>query len=372
MRHVAGGLLLFVLSSRTAAAQGLPRIALAPANAALDADFVGLNSLRELSDGRVILTDGRDQRIFLADFTAKTASALSRQGKGPMEYSFVGLLHATRGDSTVMMDVSNRRWLLFDGPRVAGTVPADHPAVQAAAPMRGADRLGRVLGTRSEEFTSGVRLYTRKDSQVVVLVDRRTGRADTVARVREMPRQATMTRDATGQVTSASTMPTESYAQAEEPYLCNDGTLVVVRLEPLRVDWRAPDGTWTRGEPLPLAGQDVGPAERDAILKRRATMAETMRNAGMPEPPQGPMPKTLPALESLRPLELPDGRIALKRRSPASNPSSRYVIVNRKGKPDGEISLASNELLAGFGRKSVYVSFKDADDVQRLRRHPWP
>ena len=35
-------------------------------------------------------------------------------------------------------------------------------------------------------------------------------------------------------------------------------------------------------------------------------------------------------------------------------------------------SLAANEDIVGFGARTVYVAFKDADDIQRLRRHPWP
>jgi hypothetical protein len=357
----------------TAWAQPLRPISLAKANATLDDDFVGLTSMRELADGRVILTDGRDQRIFLADFALGTATPLSRKGKGPLEYSFVGFVYATAADSTIMLDLSNRRWLVFAGASVVGTVPPDNPAVEVSQPMTGADRLGRVLSTKGTNFVAGVRVYTRRDSQVVMLVDRRTGRADSVARVREMPREATKTVDAEGRVTSSSNRATESAAQGEEAFLANDGTLAIIRLEPLRVDWRSPTGTWTRGAPLPITGAAVTAVEREAIVKRRAENAESMRKAGFAAFPDAPIPTTLPALANLRgAIGLPDGRIALQRRSPTSVPSVRYVIVNRKGAIDGEITLAANEQIIGFGARSIYVSFKDADDVQRLRRHAWP
>lgn len=371
MRPVFTTLCLLVTLARALPAQSLPAITLAAANATLDDDFVGLTSVRELADGRVLLTDGRDQQIYLADFTTRRATAVSRKGKGPLEYSFVGQLYATRGDSTIMMDLSNQRWLLFAGARVAGTVPPDHPAVRATSVILGADRLGRVLTTRSDEFTEGVKVYSRKDSLEVLLVDRASGKVDTVARLREMPRQATQSRDKDGKVIASSTMATEYSARPELAHLSNDGALAILRLEPLRVDWRTANGRWTLGKPLPVVGATVTTAERAALQKGRAGMLEAMQKAGVPLPPEPTLPRVMPALDAGRPLELPDGRIALKRRSPAAAPSSRYLVINRAGAIDGEITLAPNEQIVGFGVTSVYVSFKDADDVQRLRRHAW-
>ncbi|MCC6246098.1 MAG: hypothetical protein IT353_24910, partial [Gemmatimonadaceae bacterium] len=66
MRPVFTTLCLLVTLARALPAQSLPAITLAAANATLDDDFVGLTSVRELADGRVLLTDGRDQQIYLA------------------------------------------------------------------------------------------------------------------------------------------------------------------------------------------------------------------------------------------------------------------------------------------------------------------
>ena len=206
---------------------------------------------------------------------------------------------------------------------------------------------------------------------MVLFVDRTNGRVDTVARLREMPRQSTQTRDKDGKVIASSTMATEYSARPEMAHLSHDGALAILRLEPLRVDWRTANGRWTLGKPLPVVGATVTTAERAALQKGRAGMLEAMQKAGVPLPPEPTLPRVMPALDAGRPLELPDGRIALKRRSPAAAPSSRYLVINRAGAIDGEITLAPNEQIVGFGVTSVYVSFKDADDVQRLRRHAW-
>ena len=156
---------------RVASSQSLPRITVGPANATLTDDFVALFSLRELADGRVLLTDGRAQEIYVADFSSGRATPVTRKGKGPLEFSFAGALHASAADSTIMNDLSNRRWLLFAGGKAVGTLPPDHPAVKNASTISGADRRGRVLAMYGADFPSGVRLYTRSDSQIVALVD---------------------------------------------------------------------------------------------------------------------------------------------------------------------------------------------------------
>ncbi len=359
--------------SLEAHAQAIRAIRLAPANSILDADFVGLTSLREIYDGRVIVTDGRAQQLYLADFTARTAAILSRKGKGPLEWMSVGFIQRTRGDSSIMSDFINGRWLLFDGARAVGTTPPDHPAVRAYSFFSSTDASGHILEQLSPPFEeSGSVEYTRKDSQVVVRVDRATGRADTIARARQMPHRVSQTMNEKGKRSSSQSVPTESGAQGEEAYLLNDGAVAIVRLEPLRVDFRTPDGRWTLGKPLPLRGEIVDDKERQRILKSREDNARQMKAIGFPVPESPPLPTSFPALDRLRPLELRDGRIALRRRSTLATPAVRYVIVNRRGEIDGEITLAAKEEILGFGPKAVYVAFKDEDDLQRLRRHPWP
>ncbi len=37
-----------------------------------------------------------------------------------------------------------------------------------------------------------------------------------------------------------------------------------------------------------------------------------------------------------------------------------------------KLAVGAREDIIGFGPRSVYIAFKDNDDIQRLRRHPWP
>lgn len=355
-------------------AQAVQRIPLKPANATLETEFIGLTSLRELADGRAIVTDGRAQQLFLADFNAHTAVLLGRKGKGPGEWLMVGFIHATSGDSSIMADFGNQRWMLFDGARIVGLVPPDHPAVVTTSSfISGIDRQGHILRTVNPPPRAGNTVFTRADSNTLVFVDRNTGRADTITRLRQRPHRREVQMDSLGRVRSTLPFSTEPNAQAEVARLFNDGWLAVVRLEPLRVDWRSPTGQWTLGKPFPVRPEPVDAKERKAIEARRAEARADAKKYGLPEPAATAYPTTIPVMAtSAPPRASSDGRLLLRRTSSATNPAVRYLVINRTGAIDGEIVLGAKEDVIGFGPHTIYVAYKDDDDIQRLRRHLWP
>ena len=321
-------MLLLVTCVVTASAQPVRQIPLKPANATLNAEFVGITSVREVADGRVIVTDGRDQQLYVADFRANTAAILGSKGKGPREWLNVGFVHGLPGDSSIMGDFGNGRLVLFEGARIVGLLAPDHPATRALLyAMSGGDRLGHLLSRKDNPADAAKLEFTRADSSALVLVALSTGRLDTVAQLRQRPRRVELLRGSDGKTHGRQVSPSEPNAQEEIAHLFGDGWISVVRLEPLRVDWRSPDGRWTRGSPFPLRPLLVDARERKAIEARRAQSREEFR---------------------------------------------RYLVINRAGNIDGEIAVGAREDIMGFGPRSVYIAFKDDDDIQRLRRHPWP
>ncbi len=365
--------LVLLLMPAASDAQAVSRIPLKPAGATLEAEFIGITSLRELADGRVIVTDGRDQQLYLADFNANNATVLGRKGKGPGEWLNVGFIHALRGDSSIMGDFGNQRWMLFDGAKIVGLVPPDHPGVVATGSfITDIDRDGHILRTKNPPTRAGNTVFTRADSNVLVFIDRNTGKSDTIARVRERPHRREVQMDSAGRIRSTIPFSTEPNAQAEVAKLFSDGWLAVVRLEPLRVDWRSPSGQWTRGKPFPIRPEPVDAKERKAIEARRAEARADAKKYGLPEPASVAYPTTLPVMGSGALRSSSDGRLLIRRTASAARPAVRYLVISRAGTIDGEITLAANEDIVGFGPRTVYVAFKDADDIQRLRRHPWP
>jgi hypothetical protein len=299
---------------------------------------------------------------------------LGRKGRGPGEWLNVGFIHATTGDSSLLDDFGNQRWLMLHGAAIVDVVPPDHPAVRATrAVIAGLDRYDHILQVQSPPRRPGVRVITRADSNTVVFINRRTGAMDTIAKIRERPHRREIAMDAQGRVTRDMPSATEPNAQGEFASLFPDGWLAIVRLDPLRVDWRAPNGTWTRGAPFTLRPEPVNAADRRAIEQRRTVAKTEAKRYGLPAPTTADFPTTWPVLAPLwPPKQSSDGRLLLRRSTSAASPGTRYLVINRRGTVDGELVLGPNEDIIGFGPRSAYVAFTDEDDIQRLRRHPWP
>ena len=89
-------------------------IRLQPPDARLETGFTAITSIRELSDGRIIVTDPRDQGLVVADFRTGDVQPISRRGGGPGEYGLAAPVHPIAGDSSLLSDFMQRRILLLD------------------------------------------------------------------------------------------------------------------------------------------------------------------------------------------------------------------------------------------------------------------
>src|SRR3990172_7288848 len=181
-----------LLGVRDAQAQAAQALKLKPADAKLDEEFTLIGSVRELSDGRVLITDPRENRVVVADLKAGTVTPVGRTGSGPNEYGMAGPLHALAADSSILFDLSSRRWLLFSGASIVQTLPPDTPIILAMkGSARGADAKGNVWTFASptqfdqDHAKPGTTETGAADSGFVVRGNRTTAKLDTVARVRQ-------------------------------------------------------------------------------------------------------------------------------------------------------------------------------------------
>ncbi len=360
------------MSGHALQAQAPREFRLKPANGQLKTEFVNITSVRELQDGRVLVSDSRSRTLLAGDFKDGSVNLIGRKGRGPGEFLNVGFLYGLAGDSTVMNDSGQRRWVIVVGDRIVDTRPSDDPVVRAVGVIQGADVNGNVLATRGEATRPGERIFTRADSQEVVLAHRGRVSIDTIARIREMPHRMTAEFNSEGRLTSFRRSRTEPNAQPEEALLAHDGTLWILRQDPVRVDTRDPSGKWTLGAPIPIKGDAIDASERRAIDSMNRDAAIQLRKLGLPPRPATAIAAVSPLLDDAYPRDMLDGRIFLNRKSSLSSPSVRYLVINKRGGVDGQITLKRNEYLVGFGPRSIYIAAKDEDDIVRLRRHPWP
>ena len=258
----AGGrrvkLLVLLLLTVATQVQGQRSSQALPApNGRLNVEFSDLSAIRELADGRVVLFDRREERLVVGDFPSGSVYDVARKGQGPAEFESVFALVPLAGDSTIAADMT-RRWLILVGDSVVRKMLPEHIALQNASAPIGADGNGRVL----------VRAYgaATRDSTPIVLVHRASGVAETIARYANEGKRGSTTTPGVGGSFQVRKVPLET---AESPLLFSDGWVAVVRIDPYRVDWRAPNGRWTLGRPLPVRAVRITAAEKAAYLTRK-------------------------------------------------------------------------------------------------------
>ena len=337
------------------------------ANGRLAEEFTVIGSVRELSDGRVLINDPRDNRLVVADFKTGAVTQIGRPGRGPAEYERALPVYGTAGDSSLMIDGMGGRWLILDGAKIVGSVPPDAPFVRRVGSgglIYGADRYGNVLGNHSPPLNPRGYPIKPADSSYSVLISVRTGRVDTIARLWLGPPYPAAEANATG-VRYYNTRPFSTY---DRQVLATDGWVAILRMDPYRVDWRTSAGKWIFGEPIRVPDEPVTQKDKDAFIARISGGRAGLDASAID------WPKNIPAhVGGLPPLATSDGMLAVPRTTSAAFPQRRYDIIDRQGRLRRQIALAGDQqYIVGFGRRSVYVIVKDADEILRLQRHPWP
>ena len=327
-----------------------------------------MGSVRELKDGRVLVVDTRDRKLFVGDWRTRAATQIGREGNGPGEYALPRTLFPVSADSTLLPDPRNGRWLLLAGATIVETVPADAPAIRAGArtPL-GADYAENVFATKPTALGPPATGAPHLDSLFLIRIARRTGKTDTLGTLRSRPARIT--------VEGPSNNPTSvrvfmnPLAVGDEATVFPDGWIAIARVDPYRVDWIAPGGRLTAGAQLPDIRVRLDDREKRAVLDRNA--ANSGRGALSPDAVRD-WPETLPPFLTGATLVAPDGRLWIQRTPSADHPESRYDIVGRRGTIEGRLTTDARTRVVGFGREAMFSVETDDDGIQHLRRHPLP
>ena len=393
---VAGGLVPFLLPSHAARAQGA---AGRPADLVLRTPeveyaepFSALAGVRELTDGRVLVSDRTEKSIQLLDLARGSARNVGREGGGPNEFRIPGPVFALPGDSTAVFDMGSMRYLIVapDG-SVAGTFSTADPGepdMRTMLPARAVDGSGNLY-----LFDRGMTLGVPgggppqpADSGTVLRFDRRSRTLTPIAKV-AVPRAEVRSEGSSNERRVMVRMG-NPFAAQDEWAAGHDGRIAVVRHDPYRVEWLAPSGQRVTGptvpvERLPLTERDKqeyrermqsGGGVRMAVTMERggggssssASMGPATTSMRVPEPSDWPEFK--PPFLANAAVVAPDGRLWVQRTVPAGA-APRYDVFDSFGRPAGSVTLPAGTRLLGFGRSSAYLVRTDADDLQYLQRY---
>lgn len=353
------GLTLQAVQGLNAGAQQPTRNLDTAETGALGSPFLDVSSIRELPDRRVLLFDRGERQLYLASFDTDEVTAVGSTGPGPRQYGDIGALVALVGDTTLIVDVTYRRWILLSSGTFVRTVPRE---ILATSSVFGFAHRGSLLvgiAARSPEGSPRLSLH---QSEIAA-----GGLSQELASLALVPiRQEVVSRSPDGSPSSYRSMP-ELLGAPEQAIQYRDGWVAIAHLNPYRVSWRSPAGTWVRGGALLNRPISVSASEKQAFADR--VSAETGRR-------WDPSTTTVWAAEAA-PIDaqgalvaLSDGRLLVRRSITTATPVPTHDIVDRRGMLVGQFKLLPNERVLGAGAGVLFVGVSDDDGLQVVERRP--
>ena len=375
-------LAVMLVSAAPLAAQGVPVVPLGKADAEFEESFDQVTAVRELSDGRVIVADQFAKTVSLVDLRRGTATAIGREGQGPAEFAMPRGLVALPGDTTLVIDPPQSRFLVVPpSGKPSGTLAMPIGGPTALLGVRGADRQGRIYfaGPRfSGQIPQDGNL---PDSVGVLRWDRARSKVDTVAKVK-VPSMAVSTG---GSGNSRSFMMRQRpLAEQDDWSVTPDGRVGVARVGQYHVDWFG-GAQRVSGPPVAFRPVPVTQADKDELNRRMNDSRGAMRmtvggpprsgsgGAPAPRPPVGDAdwPEVKPPFVEQTTMAAPDGSLWVRRSQP-QGAAALYDVFDAQGKLLRQVSLGKGMRVVGFGAASVYVARTDDDDLQYLMRFRRP
>jgi hypothetical protein len=325
--------------------------------ASLDsAPFTRIRGIHVLPDGRVLVTDQRENAMWAVDLGQGTREKIGREGAGPNEYRHPTGLWPFRGDSVIVEDLGNGR-LSFFGPelRMGRTVPLFSIGGTLAA---GTDTLGRFYADNG----TSVRIARRRDpaaSDRAVLsriAESGPGAPDTIAWL-----------TIAGRPNPQVWYPWDGWAVGA------DGRVFVVRnQDEYRVEWFLPDSRHVRG-PV-IEDERTAVTAEDRRLYSEAHPLGTGGAVSMGDRPPSRRPDTdfpdrFPFTDPRTVWVDAAGRGWVGRHEHQRERRPLFDVFDAAGRRVARVRLPEGRQVVGFGPGSLYAVRSDEVDLQWLERY---
>ena len=354
--------------------------------------FSCVSGIRELSDGRIIVSDVREKTVQLIDLKKGTATKIGREGQGPGEWSTPQGVFAAPGDTSLLWDPQNRRFLtIHPNGSVGKEVAVDlgggaRGAIMTSMP-RGIDAMGRLYYQGSGFVFNEGQPPTQLDSAPILRYDRRTAKLDTVSFI-QLPKSDVQTSGSAGTVQIRMTGP-NPFAPQRAWAVAPDGRIAFIYPEPYRVEWLSPNRTRTPGPEIrydrlklteadkapvqtPNCGVTISFGDGGGAGGRGAVQATTRAIAGgaAGAPPRTDYPEYKPPFLPRfgGAVVAPNGELWVGRsRGPTDPPI--YDVFDARGQLTGRVQLPKGTRISGFGNGTLYLFRMDDDDLVYLQRY---
>lgn len=343
--------------------------------------FSRVAGLRELPDGRVLVSDNRERVVRVVDFQAGRMTTVGREGAGPREYAAPGALFALPQGRSIMVDGRNQRFLYFgpDG-QPTETTPilrlsgGQGVSLGLGAPG-GVDAQGR-LYFAMQAFGGG---GAPPDSIPILRWTPGTERVDTVGVIRNPTAGAPVATRTAGTGASFSMQTPVVYRAQEQWGITPDGTLIRVMPDPYRLVVQRAGQPARPGAVIPYTPIPVTDADRQAYRQTQAAAPRPQITTSGPEGTRTFSPDLPePTFEPTKPafwgtgsvVVAPTGETWVLRTRPANDRVPTYDVFDATGNRVRRIALPPGGRLVGFGARHLYVAVTDEDELEELRRYP--
>lgn len=342
--------------------------------AEVDHDFSRISGVRELADGRVLVSDWIEETVSLVDVGRGVVRVIGRRGEGPAEYRLPGALLPLPGDSTLLVDQGNER-LLVIGPdlRIARSFSSHRPGITHTITPRAVDRRGRFYF----EIPAWADPEGGGDSVAVARWDPAADRVERLARVRGITYRE-------GRVEG---IPYVIFAPRDVWQVDPAGRIALVRSARYMVEWREADGSLMHGPPVRRPPLAVTAPDRlgyvtqfmaTAVIAGRGEQGMTAMPASQKTPEalarlvaKQEFRDVRPPFTDRTPLIGPDGTVWVER-SVASGAPPAWDRFDSRGAHLGGVVLPAGRRLLALGSRGLYAAVTDADGLERLERFELP
>ncbi len=336
--------------------------------ATLDRSFQQVSNVIELRDGRIALAELKDKTFLFADMATGTITPVGehadtiRPGEAaPGRHKLPGYVLRFAGDTVGLVDFAAERTTLWTD---QGEYLMALPGVRVGGFNQSLayDTLGHSYKEDIRSVLGGLEpgKEVTLDSLALLQLTRGDTTADTIARLK-LPVWGR------GQFGEQQKIVSTIFSGRDLFGVLPDGAIWIARASTNSVDWRAPDGAWTRGPARPFTPVEVPQEEKDAFLERlRGQMAQMGAPAGIE--------LTYPFADQKPPFGAGQtsaaGEVWLQRSRPWQDSVPVWDVVGRDGTGKRTVQLPKNASLAGFGPGGrLYVVLREADGTQRVARY---
>lgn len=322
----------------------------------LPGEFLEPSSVRELSDGRIIVADPAARRLFLVHESEGTVTEVGRPGPGPGEFRVPTRLVPLSEDRTLLLHGDPSRVLEMDGGEFTGAARMAPPGAL------GLTATGDWVSIRSEASRAPA---TGPASTVVVSSMDHGPSGQPLDTILSFEGQPSMFERRDGFVQMVRHVLWPVPVAAVGP----NGWLATVEPQPYRVTWRTQDGQVIEGPILPGGSADWNDEDWERAALDRGLSLESLRLLERPST----KPPFLPPARGSPVFFTPDGLLLVKR-LPSLEKGDRacFDLFDAAGERIGVVQTtdASDRFLEP-GRDAMYLVRSDADGFERLYRVPW-